>query len=386
MFTLNTKISIFKALITKRSPFYVQFFITKNCNLRCQMCNIVDSNKGQEDVSLEKIRDIAANLRKIGAGIVLLTGGEPFFRRDVPEIVKILKAEKLDVRLQTHGFRTNQEMLKECLRNGAVDINISLDTLDESLQDSINQVPGSWRSALETISFITRTFPEKDRLCAFGCVLSRHNYKEIPDIVRFASEIGWYVSVVPIHITDATEGYNFRSRSRSLAFAPNQYDEVDMTIDHLISMRKQGFALFDSVPYLKSCKSFVRTGKPTWRDKNTGICDSSGLYFAIRPNGAFAPCCDHDFTEPLFVYEKGFPEIYRSDLFKTKVKAITSQCVGCQFGSYPEVTLSVRSRAAFLDHLKDAFFSKMNKKKAYSLDDLLAIIKRIRSEKPGEHR
>jgi MoaA/NifB/PqqE/SkfB family radical SAM enzyme len=381
MFTLNTKISILKALITKSSPFYVQFFITKQCNLHCQMCNIVQSNKGLEDVSLEKIRDIASNLRKIGAGIVLLTGGEPFFRKDIPEIVKILKAEKLDVRLQTHGFRTNRELIKECLRNGAVDINISLDTLNESLQDSINQVPLSWRSALETISYITNAFPEKNRLCAFGCVLSRYNYKEVPDIVRFASEIGWYVSLVPVHTSDAKEGYNFRSRSKSMAFDAIQYDEVDETIDQLISMRKRGYALFDSIAYLESCKNFIRTGKPIWRDKKTGVCDSPGLYFAIRPDGAFAPCCDHNFTEPLFVYEKNFPKIYKSNSFKAKVKTITSKCVGCQFGSYPEVTLSVRNGAAFAEHLRDTLSSQLVKKRAYSFEELLEIIRRIRSEK-----
>lgn len=380
MFTLRTKISILKALITKESPFYVQFYITKQCNLRCQMCNIVDSNKNQEDVSLEKIRDIAANLRKIGAGIVLLTGGEPFLRKDIPEIVKILKTEKLNVRLQTHGFRTNRELLKECLRNGAVDINISLDTLDESLQDSINQIPFSWRSALETISYITNTFPNKDRLCALGCVLSKYNYKEIPDIVRFADTIGWYVSVVPIHATDAGEDYNFRSRSKSLTFDSAQHTEIDEMIDQLISMRKRGYALFDSVPYLESCKSFIRTGKPNWRDKKTGVCDSPGLYFAIRPNGAFAPCCDHNFTEPLFVYDKDFPKIYKTDSFKTKVKKITSECVGCQFGSYPEVTLSIRNKVAFAEHLRDAFFPKLAKKRAYSHEELLTIINRIRHE------
>ena len=151
MFTINTKLSILKALITKKSPYYIQYYINGQCNLMCKQCNIVETNSGLKNATLEEIDMIASNIRKIGGGIVLLTGGEPFLRKDLPEIVKIFKKYTLDVRLQTAGHKVSTEkLIQETYDAGAKDINISLDSLIPEKQDYINSVPGSWHSAIQT--------------------------------------------------------------------------------------------------------------------------------------------------------------------------------------------------------------------------------------------
>ena len=80
MFTTQTKLSILKALISKKSPYYIQYYINGQCNLMCKQCNIVETNSGLKNASLDEIEIIARNIRKIGGCIVLLTGGEPFLR------------------------------------------------------------------------------------------------------------------------------------------------------------------------------------------------------------------------------------------------------------------------------------------------------------------
>jgi hypothetical protein len=80
----------------------------------------------------------------------------------------------------------------------------------------------------------------------------------------------------------------------------------------------------------------------TWREKNGGICDSPNLYFAILPNGQFAPCCDHRLPSDVYTYDKGFPQTFREKSFRTEVKKVTSACDGCMYGSYPEMTIAMR--------------------------------------------
>ena len=168
----QTKHSMLKAILTKDSPFYVQFYVSKYCNLSYKMCNIVKANADIAPFSPDKIERIADNLVTIGAGVVLLTGGEPFLRPDIDEIVRVFRSRRLDVRLQTAGLYEKREKIAKCVEHGARDINVSLDSLDERLSDHINGRPGSWRNAMRTISFISRTFPGKDSICALGCVLS----------------------------------------------------------------------------------------------------------------------------------------------------------------------------------------------------------------------
>src|SRR5262245_24722106 len=100
MFSWQTKFNMAVGFLTKTRPFYVQYYILSRCNLNCRQCNIVEGNSDLKEANLQTIAKIAKNLRKIGAGVVLLTGGEPFLRPDLPEIVRIMRAEGLDPRLQ----------------------------------------------------------------------------------------------------------------------------------------------------------------------------------------------------------------------------------------------------------------------------------------------
>ena len=280
------------------------------------MCNIVTANRDVEPFKPDVIEMIADNLVKIGAGVVLLTGGEPFLRPDIDDIVRIFKQKKLDVRLQTAGLYEKRDKIAKCVEYGARDINVSLDSLDENLSDYINGKEGSWRNALRTISFISRMFPQKDSICALGCVLSPYNIDEIDAILDFATRIGWWLSLVPAHITVQKTPLNFRGYDMSFRFSEVDFPKVQTLIRRLKDKKKQGYMLFDSNDYLDSIYHFITTGTPNWRSR--GVCDTPNLYFAILPDGRFAPCCDHRIDDVVYVYNPDFPRIYRSGDFRKK--------------------------------------------------------------------
>ena len=145
--------------MTKTSPAYVQFYLTARCDLACEQCNIIYADADAQEMTLEQIRQTAYNLSKIGVCIVLFIGGEPFIRKDLPEIVKAFTDVNIHVRLQTNGL-ASPEALRRCVEAGAHDISISLDTLDGNLQDSINSGSGrSWDRAIETVSEVNHIFP-----------------------------------------------------------------------------------------------------------------------------------------------------------------------------------------------------------------------------------
>lgn len=352
VFSGQTQKSILKALWTKKSPYYIQFYITGRCNLMCRQCNIVETNSRVKEMGLDEIRRVAQNLRRIGAGIVLLTGGEPFIRKDLPEIVDIFVKNKLNVRLQTAGTRfATEEALRACYDAGARDINVSLDSLDFNKFDYINAVPGSAKSAIETIERISKVFRHDSAILSFGTVMSRFNYMEVPAIVEFAKRIGWYVSIVPVHIAHPAMPKGFRSYDNDFSFHEPDWPEMDRMVRHLIEMKRDGFPIFDAEKFLLSSASFLKGNGPTWRHK--GVCDSPNLYFAIRPNGAFTTCCDYTLENPPYTYEDSFVQDYLQGHVEDRedVQKIVKNCSGCHYGSYPEVTLSVRDLRAFVERI-----------------------------------
>lgn len=350
MFTLNTYKSIFKAIVTKKSPYYVQFYINGKCNLKCRQCNIVETNSRVPEMSLEEIETAAKNLKKIGGAIVLLTGGEPFMRKDLPQIVEIFTKNSLNVRLQTAGTHyATEDMLRSCYEAGARDINVSLDSLDFGTSDYINAVPGSGKNAVETIETISRIFKKDSAILSFGTVLSQFNYLEIPAILDFAKRIGWFVSLVPVHIAKTENPMGFRSYDDFFRFRKNQFSYLDDLSKELIALKKAGAPLFDSEKFIESGMSFLKGSAPTWR-KNS-VCDSPNLYFAIRPNGDFSTCCDYSLSKPPSLKDPLFANAYLKGEIQKRadVNKIVKDCGGCHYGSYPEVTISVRDPKAFIE-------------------------------------
>ena len=128
-------------------------------------------------------------------------------------------------------------------------------------------------------------------------------------------------------------------------------------------MRNKGYLLYDSDQYLEDIERFIKDRDITWRDKNNNICDSPNLYFAVLPNGDFAPCCDHRLENRYHTYSKDFTDTYQSKKWRNEVKETTSKCEGCMYGSYPEITISMRFMQAKIQRVK-TFFTSPPKKMA----------------------
>ncbi len=371
-----------KAALWQNVPIYVQFYITARCNLTCKQCNIIYANSDVRECTLDEIQRIADNFVKLGVVMVLLTGGEPFIRHDLPEIIRAFESRGIHVRMQTNGL-ASEENIAKAIEAGGRDISISLDSVHPETQDDINgQFNRSWHKAIRAMSLFTQYLPKKGSFASLGCVLQPDNLEHIEDVIRFGTSINWYTSLVPAHVTDKLKPMNFRTYDETRRFKPEQYERVDALIERVRSMKSEGDWLYDSDQYLDDIKRFVKNEKTTWRQKNGGVCDSPNLYFAVLPNGAFAPCCDHRIPNFYYTYDPKFPEIYKEKFFRQEVLKVTSACSGCMYGSYPEMTISMRYLAAKFERFK-LFISKPPERKwPISYDQMLEKADEVRRTSP----
>ncbi len=322
---------------------------------------MIYANADQEEATLDECRSIAANLAKIGTSVVLLTGGEPFARDDIVEIAQAMIDNGVHPRLQTNGLAT-RERLEKMVGIGAADISVSLDTLVPPLQDTINgSFNNSWLRAINTVATINEVFP-RNSFASFGCVLAPRNLEHITSIIRFATEIGWWVSLVPAHTAARSEPRSFSTFDEALKFQPEQYPRIKEILTEAKQLRDNGFNLYDSDEYLDDIYRFI-TGQPIqWRRRNGGVCDSPNLYFAIQPNGDMAVCCDYRLPRSIPTYADDFPEKYRDIQVQSEVKAIARRCSGCMYGSFPEITMSMRYFKPML-HRASIFLTESMKRK-----------------------
>jgi cyclic pyranopterin phosphate synthase len=113
---------------------YLRVSVTDRCNYRCSYCVPPDGiarSAPEETLSFEEIATLVKVFVGLGVRRVRLTGGEPTVRRELPALVRLLRAiDGLgEIALSTNGHLLGE--LAAPLRAAGVDrLNVSLDSLD----------------------------------------------------------------------------------------------------------------------------------------------------------------------------------------------------------------------------------------------------------------
>jgi MoaA/NifB/PqqE/SkfB family radical SAM enzyme len=147
-----------KHLISKKgaSPIYFVYFVTDFCNARCKHCLLAthDETARERELQIDEIEKVSASMDDML--FFTPTGGEPFLRRDLSEIVRIFHVNNhaLNVGIPTNGSLTGRvvETAEKILgQNPDIDlhIDVSIDDIGEA-HDEIRGFPGLFERATET--------------------------------------------------------------------------------------------------------------------------------------------------------------------------------------------------------------------------------------------
>lgn len=111
-------------------PIAGNFELTARCNFHCPMCYVHMSTdeiakKGKE-LTAEQWISIAEQAKNQGMIFALLTGGEPFVRKDFFEIYGAMKSMGLMVSINSNGSMLEGDILEELLADPPFRMNVSL--------------------------------------------------------------------------------------------------------------------------------------------------------------------------------------------------------------------------------------------------------------------
>ena len=141
------------------SPVFLNILVTSVCDMRCTHCFFTEELDDRPRKKLQmKADEIARISETLGGnlGVLGLAGGEPFTRKDLPEIVRAFyENNKLDsVYLMSNGqihpriFPDVTRILDECPKLN-VTVALGIDGMKEA-HEKIRQKEGSWDKAIHT--------------------------------------------------------------------------------------------------------------------------------------------------------------------------------------------------------------------------------------------
>ncbi len=130
--------------------------LTKACNLSCMHC-YSSSFAGQFDGELagEEALGVVKNLSDAGVNYLILSGGEPLLRHDLPTIASYAKQLGMYVSLSTNGTLINSSMAGHIVDAGFDYVGVSLDGARET-HDKFRGMSGSYDKSVRGIEILKK--------------------------------------------------------------------------------------------------------------------------------------------------------------------------------------------------------------------------------------
>ena len=109
-------------------PRLVFWEVTKGCNLRCIHCRATATElSSPTDLPTDKALEIIGQIADFSNPILVLSGGEPLFRRDIFQLARYGADRGLRVALATNGTLVSKSVARKIVDAGVRRVSMSLD-------------------------------------------------------------------------------------------------------------------------------------------------------------------------------------------------------------------------------------------------------------------
>jgi radical SAM protein with 4Fe4S-binding SPASM domain len=164
------------------------FELTYGCNFRCKHCYVPAGYKKRyrNELNREEIFSILDQLQDLGCFYLGFTGGEPFLRKDIFDILWYAKSKGFQIIIYTNGSLIGQDEAQELKQLNLNKIDITIPALNKSAFEHITGIKGSWGKVFRSIELL---YKKGVKLGFKTCVL-KDNLKEIKNIQDFAISLG----------------------------------------------------------------------------------------------------------------------------------------------------------------------------------------------------
>lgn len=163
--------------------------VTYRCNARCNMCNRYKApSKPEEEISIETIKKLPKMY------FTNITGGEPFIREDLPDIVRELYKKSDRIVISTNGFFTDR-IIKLCEEFPNVGIRISI----EGLENTNNEIRGLADGFNKGYSTLKKLVEMKHPDVGFGMTVQDRNAKDLVALYDLSNELNMEFATASLH-------------------------------------------------------------------------------------------------------------------------------------------------------------------------------------------
>jgi Fe-coproporphyrin III synthase len=288
-------------------PLYGSIVVTYRCNAHCNMCDCFHHpTKPDEEVGLDTLRKLPH------MDFANITGGEPFIRKDIEDIVELIRSKADRVVISSNGYFSDR-IISLFRRFPDVGIRLSIEGLPAS-NDTIRGIKDGFDRGLRTL---LKLVDMGVRDVGFGMTVQEMNADDLTELYNLSDHMGMEFATATLH-----NSFYFR--------------KTDNTIDDKLKVAKAFELLINKLLKSNSPKKWFRAyfnhgligyiyGQPRMLP-----CDMGRNGFFLDPFGDVLPC--NGMAEKMSMgnlHESSWNEIWtspRADEVRAAVKTCMRNC------------------------------------------------------------
>ncbi len=251
----------------KRLPTDISIITTYRCPMRCQMCNIWQHpTKKEEEITAKDLR-ILPNFK-----FVNITGGEPFVREDLHEIIEVMFTKSPRIVISTSGWYDDR-VIDIAKHFPNIGIRISIEGM-QKINDELRGREGGFQKGVSTLRKL-KEMGIKD--IGFGITVSNHNSADMLELYELSKELDMEFATAAFH-----NSFYFHKYDNVIT----NHDEVTSNFRKLIELQlkethpKSWFRAYFNMGLI----NYINGGKRLLP------CEAGSVNFFIDPWGEVYPC------------------------------------------------------------------------------------------------
>lgn len=292
---------------TGAMPTDVAIITTYRCQMRCKMCGIWENPTDPKKEITAAELEILPPLK-----FVNITGGEPFVRQDLSEIVEVLQKKTERIVISTSGWH-HKRIIALAERYPQIGIRVSIEGLAET-NDELRGRKGGFERGIKTL----RTLKDMGlNDIGFGITVSNYNSNDMLNLYDLSLEMGMEFATAAFH-----NSYYFHKDDNEITNKDEVKANFATLIDRLLSENspKSWFRAFFNLGLI----NYIDGGRRMLP------CEAGSANFFIDPYGDVFPC--NGMEERYWKERLGnireassFKEIWFSEQAR-KVRQLVSEC------------------------------------------------------------
>ncbi len=158
------------------------------CNFRCTYCYVPEKVKCTGELTKDEIKDVILQAKALGAGKIIILGGEPSIYPHLPEMLRFLAKHGFEVEMFTNGTGVDKQ-LAELLAALQVRVVLKLNSRKAEIQDRLAGKKGAHDIIMKAFGHLKDAgYPAEDKFLALSTIICQSNFEELPGLWQWVRD------------------------------------------------------------------------------------------------------------------------------------------------------------------------------------------------------